>query len=140
MRQKPPRPRPLVNGSYDPRDEVPVSGSTMYCAPFCGRGCTRAEYEDALARGRAAADELGAGWESAPSENLGWHAKAQKGSLCVYCPGRLGGGFMAGTDGHGILGRGDTATGAVADMLENLCAAVEEKHARLEAVLAEVEE
>lgn len=48
----------------------------VYCAPACGRGCTRAEYEDAVARGKALAKRLGPGWTHEVWENLGWYTKA----------------------------------------------------------------
>jgi hypothetical protein len=45
----------------------------IYCAPACGRGCTFAEYKEALKRSRAVASRLGPGWKPVVHENMGWH-------------------------------------------------------------------
>lgn len=55
---------------------TPRAIGTIYCAPACGRGCTREEYETAKAFSESMAIRLGPGWKAAPSENMGWHAKA----------------------------------------------------------------
>jgi hypothetical protein len=45
----------------------------LYCAAFCGRGCTWAEHQDAQKKGKALAKRLGKGWTVRLWENLGWH-------------------------------------------------------------------
>lgn len=53
-----------------------LSGAT-FCAPACGRGCTKAEYDRAAMNARALAQRLGAGWSTRVWENLGWHYSVQ---------------------------------------------------------------
>lgn len=55
---------------------TPVRKGAVYCAPFCGRGCTHAEYRRAVRRARILAKRLGEGWQPEVWENLGWHYKA----------------------------------------------------------------
>lgn len=47
-----------------------------YCAPWCGRGCTKAEHDAAQRDGAALAALLGDGWKPVVRENLGWHYNA----------------------------------------------------------------
>lgn len=54
----------------------PVARGDRYCSPACGRGCTKAEYDAAVACGAALARQLGAGWRPQVWENLGWHHRA----------------------------------------------------------------
>lgn len=55
---------------------------TIYCAPACGRGCTKKEHDLAQERGRKLAKRLstkkvGLGkWTVLVHENLGWHYRA----------------------------------------------------------------
>jgi hypothetical protein len=57
--------------SWEPRRDA----HGLYCAPACGRGCTLAEYKDALKRAETLAKRLGPGWTPRVHENLGWHSK-----------------------------------------------------------------
>lgn len=65
------------------RNQPPVLKGKTYCAPWCGRGCTKAEYNRALAGATALARRLGAGWKPRVWENLGWHFEADKGVMSV---------------------------------------------------------
>ena len=47
----------------------------IYCAPWCGGGCTWAEHEAARERAEALAKRLGPGWKTRVWENLGWHSE-----------------------------------------------------------------
>lgn len=47
-----------------------------YCSPWCGMGCTLAEFEKATADAEALAKKLGANWEPHVWENMGWHHAA----------------------------------------------------------------
>lgn len=60
----------------DPRWKARRTGD-RYCSPACGRGCTWAEYQDALRKGRALAKRLGTGWRPRVWENVGWHYDAR---------------------------------------------------------------
>lgn len=51
----------------------------IYCAPWCGCNCTRAEYDRAVKEAGALAAILGDGWEPRVWENIGWHYSANKG-------------------------------------------------------------
>jgi hypothetical protein len=64
----------------------PLARGNRYCAPACGRGCTRAEFQLAHRRGVQLADSLGDGWSHLVWENLGWHYKAVSpcGRIAVY--------------------------------------------------------
>lgn len=69
----------------------PVLQGTVYCSPACGRGCTRKQYDTAVADAAALVKQLGTGWTPRVWENLGWHyeAVASEGRLTVsqYVPG-----------------------------------------------------
>lgn len=51
----------------------PVRSGDLYCAPACGRGCTRAEYLQAQRLGNKLARRMGKEWRCHVHENLGWH-------------------------------------------------------------------
>lgn len=51
----------------------------IYCAPRCGCGCTRAEYDSAVTKGNELAARLGDGWEARVWENGGWNHEACNG-------------------------------------------------------------
>lgn len=55
---------------------APVARGDRYCSPACGRGCTKAEYDAAVAGGAALARQLGVGWRPQVWEHLGWHHRA----------------------------------------------------------------
>lgn len=55
-----------------------------YCASWCGRGCTRAEFEKANRKARKLANQLGKGWEPFVWENLGWYWSAVNGGMKVH--------------------------------------------------------
>ena len=48
----------------------------LKCAKWCGRGCTKAEYDQAVKDGKALAAALGPGWKHKVWENMGWHYRA----------------------------------------------------------------
>lgn len=84
-----PSPSAVVDGAR-PRRHPEVVGNARYslpaerygdcyCAPWCGLGCTLAAYERACREAEAIATQLGAGWEPAPWENLGWHIGVRRG-------------------------------------------------------------
>jgi len=93
----------------------------VYCAPACGHGCTRKDYEAALFRAQRVADALGEAWKAEASENMGWHSKVRKAEVYICVPGSWGASqYMAGTEGRGILGTGRTARQAINVMVERL--------------------
>lgn len=51
----------------------PKAVGRRYCAPACGRGCTKSEYNKTVALYKRLAKRLGDGWRSEIWENLGWH-------------------------------------------------------------------
>lgn len=59
---------------YSASDMEPIRHGDIYCAPFCGRGCTVDEFERATKRARDTASMLGKDWTPHVWENLGWHA------------------------------------------------------------------
>lgn len=69
-------PKPL---SWTPRRH----GDT-YCAPACGRGCTQAEYDDAVKQAERLAARLGVGWTTRVWENLGWHWSVERGGVKIH--------------------------------------------------------
>lgn len=72
----------------------PVWKGKTFCAPGCGRGCTRAEYKYAADCARSLALSMGKGWKPKVWENLGWHWSAEKGGLKlhpIYVGGRVTG-------------------------------------------------
>lgn len=64
----------------------PVREGDRFCAPACGRGCTHAEYVDALTKAAAVVKSLGPGWKPVVSENLGWYYSVEHVSgMKVHC-------------------------------------------------------
>lgn len=57
---------------------TPVLNGDKYCAPACGCGCTKAEYDSALSNALKLATELGEGWEPNVWENGNWYYRAQR--------------------------------------------------------------
>lgn len=51
----------------------PVRRGAIFCAPFCGRGCTHEEHIRAKRKAKELAGRLGKGWSVRVYENLGWH-------------------------------------------------------------------
>lgn len=72
----------------------PASRGEIYCAPACGRGCTRGEFDAATGKAAALAGDLGDGWKPDVWENLGWHWAAVKGGLKIH-PNILNRGYTA---------------------------------------------
>ena len=65
---------------------TPIRNGKIYCSPACGRGCTWAEHEHAVAEGKKLVGRLkGKGWHAVIHENLGWHYKAVSGPVSVHC-------------------------------------------------------
>lgn len=64
----------------------PVLKGKKYCAPFCGRGCTKAEYDAAVKLGEKTLKMLKdpKGWEIDVWENLGWHVCLRKGGFSLH--------------------------------------------------------
>jgi len=58
----------------------------FFCSPACGGGkyCKKADYDLAVSRSNAAAEQLGEGWETHVWENLGWHYKVRKGFVTLH--------------------------------------------------------
>ncbi len=117
----------------------PELRGSIYCAPACGRGCTRQEYLNADKAGLALATRLGGDWTWKVWENLGWHYKAVSpcGRLKVHpvhgCDGFTAFLGEAGCGGkwaeHGstpqeavdaVVAAGRAAFDEVADLLEGL--------------------
>ena len=56
---------------------VAVRKGSIYCAPFCGMGCTFAAFSKATKSGAKLAKVLGSDdWEPRVWENMGWHWSA----------------------------------------------------------------
>lgn len=55
---------------------TPVWRGAIYCAPACGAGCLRSEYNRAVKASAELAAQLGPGWKARVSENLCWHYDA----------------------------------------------------------------
>lgn len=72
-----------------------VRKGNRYCAPWCGRGCTWAEHQAAVAGAARLVGRLGPGWKPQVHENLGWHygAISRCGQVKVSPSGKRG--FMA---------------------------------------------
>lgn len=63
-----------------------VRRGKIYCAPFCGRGCTWAEHMAAIAGAKRLVAMLGSNFVPRVHENMGWHfhARSVDGRLSVY--------------------------------------------------------
>src|SRR5690349_6910567 len=63
----------------------PKASGDRYCAPACGRGCTRAEYDTAVSNATALVKQMrGTSWCPVVFENMGWHWRAISGPVQVY--------------------------------------------------------
>lgn len=69
-------------GELDHR-RIPVLNGDIYCSPFCGGKCKKADYDEALVASNKIAAQLGTGWVPEVFENLGWYWKVTKGNLEV---------------------------------------------------------
>jgi hypothetical protein len=59
------------------RDWTPREQGDIYCAPACGRGCTKAEHQRAVDGANKLCALLGTGWIPRVWENLGWYYTAK---------------------------------------------------------------
>jgi hypothetical protein len=76
------------NTESRPPSWKPKANGHKYCAPACGRGCTRAEYDKAITNAAALVKRLkGKGWRPVVFENMGWHWRAISGPVQVYPSG-----------------------------------------------------
>ena len=57
----------------EPDGWKPVLNGPIFCAPLCGRGCTKAEHDKAVENAAKLAKSLGPTWKPQVWENLGWH-------------------------------------------------------------------
>lgn len=57
--------------------------SRIKCAKWCGRGCTRKEYETAERNALELTRRLGKGWKPDVWENLGWHYATRRAGVRV---------------------------------------------------------
>lgn len=56
-----------------------------YCAPVCGGGCTKQQYDVAVATAKSTIRQLkGKAWKFLVYENLGWHWKVVSGPVQIY--------------------------------------------------------
>lgn len=63
-----------------------ISQGELYCAKRCGRGCTRAEYEEVVKKANALQERLGSTWNVSIFDNLGWRFKAENGYASLHPP------------------------------------------------------
>lgn len=54
-------------------DREPVRRGPVYCAPWCGGGCTHVAFVSVTKAAAALAKRMGKGWKPRVWENLGWH-------------------------------------------------------------------
>jgi hypothetical protein len=64
----------------------PVERGSIYCAPACGSGCTREEFERVTRAAVELCAELGPGWEPRVWENMRWHGEVYFGGVHVSLP------------------------------------------------------
>lgn len=55
----------------------------IYCAPACGGGCLRSEFEEATKKAEALAKRTGKHFRARVWENLGWHWSVVAGNVTV---------------------------------------------------------
>ena len=62
----------------------PVRRGGVYCSPACGRGCTKAEYDEANSKAKKLLARMsGKGWKILVHENLGWFYQVRTNHLQV---------------------------------------------------------
>lgn len=106
-----------------PLSWTPRRRGKIYCAPACGRGCTRAMYDRAHREATKIAKALGPGWKIRVWENLGWYGRAVCGDIEVGI--RTGNAFRdepysAHIRPGSYFTTATTAVGAVRKMLFNI--------------------
>lgn len=52
---------------------TPVLKDDKYCSPWCGCGCTKKAYDDAVEKSNQLCKQLGVNWKPRVWENCGWH-------------------------------------------------------------------
>lgn len=103
---------------------TPRRRGKLYCAPACGRGCTRAMYERAKREATTLVKVLGPGWKIRVWENLGWYGSAVCGDIEVGI--RENNAFHRDEPYFALISPGshhtvaNTALGAVRKMLFNI--------------------
>lgn len=87
--------------------QPPVRKGGIYCAPWCGGGCTWAAYVLATERAEALAQRLaltvGGEWKTRVHENLGWHASVLGAGGHLYVSITTGGSVIKGGDVRGYF-------------------------------------
>lgn len=111
------RPTKMKQLSHEPRRR-----GNVYCAPFCGRGCTVKEHEAAVAGAATLVKRLGKAWKPRVWENLGWHYSAVSPCGQVKVHPSSGHGFMTffgspDSSGGQWVGHGKTPRAAVTEVL-----------------------
>lgn len=98
---------------------------TTYCSPWCGYGCQREAYNEAMHNAEKLAGRLGPGWKPRVWENLGWYWSAVNEGLKVHPPVAEGCSYVAflgekDSPGGRWTGSGHTPRAALRDLLDNL--------------------
>lgn len=62
---------------------TPVLNGDIYCAPRCGCGCTKAEYDKACESANVLAARMGYRWEVEVWENCGWNYCVKNGPATI---------------------------------------------------------
>lgn len=65
------------------------AGGTVFCSPWCGCNCKKADHDRAHVEGARLSNKMGKGWTYQVWENGGWHFKLVKGKVEIY-PGHGG--------------------------------------------------
>lgn len=127
--------RPL---SWTPRSGFDRDKGPTFCAPACGGGCTRAQFEHATTEARVLAARLGPKFRPRVWENLGWHwsARTRCSRIDVHPPHRGGRLFSAyinrdGETGGQFVGHGRTPLAAIRDAFRQAAARRDELNSLL---------
>lgn len=62
---------------------TPILDGERYCAPRCGAGCKKADYDAAVEQAEALARRMGPQWAPRVWENFGWHWEIRAGNSHV---------------------------------------------------------
>jgi hypothetical protein len=62
---------------------TPKLNGEIFCAPACGFGCKKLDFDRVTERATALAKKLGDGWRPRVWENGGWHFEVTKGAATV---------------------------------------------------------
>lgn len=106
----------------------------VYCAPACGSGCLRSEFEDATAKAKKLAKLLGKHFTPRVWENMGWYWEVRAGNITVGEERYGTKGYYANYDNKKWVNNAPTAKKALKLLEQELVKDLADKQARVDEI------